>query len=445
MKKTKYFTKPLLNSKKHQAGQAMITAVIFFLIISTTVVLGIASPILKQVRISNDLIYSKGSYFLAEGALEDIVYRFRNGKQVAASESLMLNDGSVSMTTTNVSTGKQIIATAILNNNVRKMQADIVLGTGISFHYGIQAGNGGFTLSNSSSITGNVYASGPIIGGGNMIYGDVISTGSTGLINGIHATGTAYAHTIQNSTIDRDAYYVVKTSTTVGGTSYPNSPDQGSADLPISDAQIAEWESDALAGGIMPSSACNSYSASTNTCTLSSNISLGPKKIPFNLLIKSSSGVLNVTGPLWVTGNITAQTGPTIKMDSSLGGQNVAIIADNPSNTTGSGIIDIGQSTTFQGSGTIGSFVFMISQNNSAETGGSTNAISMAQGASALVAYAAHGLIQLSQSVSVKESTAYKISLSQSANVTYDTGLPSVLFSSGPSGGYDIWDWKEVQ
>jgi uncharacterized protein YebE (UPF0316 family) len=69
----------------------------------------------------------------------------------------------------------------------------------------------------------------------------------------------------------------------------------------------------------------------------------------------------------------------------------------------------------------------------------------MNQGASALVAYASHGQITLSQSVSVKEVTAYKIILTQSANVTYDTGLPNTLFESGPSGGYDVTYWGEIQ
>jgi hypothetical protein len=141
-------------------------------------------------------------------------------------------------------------------------------------------------------------------------------------------------------------------------------------------------------------------------------------------------------GPIWVTGDITTKTGPTIKLDSSLGSQNVAIIADNPSDTTGSGKITIGQTTIFQGSGSTGSFVFLISQNNSAETGGSVVAIDMGQGASALVAYAAHGLLTLSQSVSVKEATGYKIHLTQSANVVYDTGLPSTVFQSGAGGSW---------
>jgi hypothetical protein len=167
-------------------------------------------------------------------------------------------------------------------------------------------------------------------------------------------------------------------------------------------------------------------------------MSLGPTKIECNLVVKGNSAILNVTGPIWVAGNITFQTGPTTKMDSSLGGTNVAIIADNPANTTGSGIISVGQTSIFQGSGSPGSFVFLISQNNSAESGGGTSAVSLAEGASALVAYASHGLIGLSQSVNVKSVTAYKIALSQSASVTYDVGLPSTLFESGPGGSWSF-------
>jgi len=55
-----------------------------------------------------------------------------------------------------------------------------------------------------------------------------------------------------------------------------------------------------------------------------------------------------------------------------------------------------------------------------------------------LVAYAAHGLIPLANSVSLKEVTAYKIKLQNSAKVTYDTGLPSAVFQSGPGGSWSF-------
>jgi hypothetical protein len=426
----------------------MLISVVLFLFVSMTIILGVVSPILKQATISKNIITSKGSFYLSEAGVEDVLYRLKNGKQVAGTETLTLNGGTASTITTTVPAGKIISTTGDTNTLTRKIQVNLILGTGIAFHYGVQAGNGGFTLTNSSSITGNVYSAGPVTGSGNMIYGDVVSTGLAGLVKGIHATGTVYAHTLGGASaatiVDRDAYYQTITNTTVTGTSHPGSTDMADTSLPISDAQIEAWKSDAVAGGVMASSACDSYSAASNTCTISSTMSLGPKKIPFNLLIKSSSGVLTVTGPLWVVGNITAQTGPTIRMSPSLGGTNVAVIADDPANSQTKGLIDIGQSTLFQGSGTVGSFVFMISQNNSAENGGSTNAITMSQGAAALVAYASHGQITLSQSVSLKEVTAYRIVLTQSANVTYDTGLPSTVFASGPAGGYDISAWQEI-
>ncbi len=424
-------------------GQAVLFSVVLFLIISLTIVLGVTNPILRQAKISKDFISARQSYFLAEAGIEDTILRLNKGLAISTSETITTTDGNVVTTNTTIVDGKQIIATANIKNAVRKVQTNVALGTGISFHYGVQAGNGGFTLENSSSITGNVFAAGPVRGSDNDIFGDVISAGASGLVYGIHATGTVFSHTIgrvgDTTQIDKDAYYVNKVgSVTVAGTLHPNSADQPVAPLPISDEQIDEWEQDALAGGTI--SNCDN----SGNYVVTGTMSLGPKKIDCNLVVKSSSGVLTVTGPLWVAGNITTQTGPTIKMSSALGGQNVAIIADDPSNPTGSGLISIGQSTIFQGSGSVGSFVFMISQNTSAENGGSTNAISMSQGASALVAYASHGLVNLSQSVSVKEVTAYKINLSQSANVTYDTGLPSALFESGPSGGYSILLWKET-
>jgi hypothetical protein len=436
--------------KMMHSGQAMMIATIFFLIVSMTIILGLAGPILRQGRIVSDVYKSRESYFLAESGIEDVIYRLRTGKSVGTTVNLSLNGGSASVEITPTASGKQVIATGSKNNDVRKIQSNVIFGTGIAFHYGIQSGQGGFSMSNSSSVVGNVFSGGAVIGNNNnFIYGDVVSAGSTGTIYGIHATGTAYAHNLGKvavaTTVDKDAYYQVKTNTTVNGTLHPGSADQTVVPLPISDAQINQWESDALAGGIMASNECDDYSSNSNTCTISTSRTIGPKKIPFNLLIKSASGIVTVDGPIWVTGNITTQTGPTIRMSPSLGVQNVAVIADNPSDTTGSGIIDIGQSTIFEGSGSPGSFVFLISQNNSGETGGSTDAVSMSQGASALVAYASHGQISLSQSVNVKGVTAYKIILSQSAQVKYDTGLPSTLFEGGPSGGYDISFWKEIQ
>lgn len=429
--------------KKGQGGQAMLTAILFFTFISSAIMFGIINPIIKQVRIGLDLIQSKESFFLAESATEDVLYRLQNRKIVDATEYLSLNGAFATTTIGNITNGKEVIVTASKRESTRKVKTTVALGTGVAFNYGVQSGQGGFRLYNSSSITGNVFSVGPVIGDGNMIYGDVISAGPTGQVYGIHATGSVYAHTLgktgETTIVDKDAFYQTKVSTVVSGVSYPGSPDQDPIDLPISDTLITQWESDAAAGGTI--SSCDGQ----GNYTITSSVSIGPVKITCNLIVKSSSAIVTINGPVWVTGNITFQTGPTIRMAASLGGLNAPIIADNPSNRLTSSIISVGQSTVFQGSGSPGSFVFLISQNNSAENGGTTDAISMSQGSAAMVTYASHGQISLSQSVSLSEVTAYKIVLSQSANVTYDRGLPSTVFQSGPSGGYELLSWEEVR
>ncbi|KKW43945.1 MAG: hypothetical protein UY97_C0001G0029 [Parcubacteria group bacterium GW2011_GWB1_57_6] len=379
---------------------------------------------------------------IAEGAFDEATYQLNQNPAYTGEANTALGNGMFTIAVQDIDPNiKRITATGYVPDNqnptaTKIVQADVGLdNANIAFHYGIQAGNGGFSMNNTSKIIGNVFSSGPVTGsGGNYIYGDVISSGPNGIIYGVHATSSAYAHTIglgsQPTTIDGDAYYVTKVNTTVNGTLYPNSPDQAEVALPISDEQIALWESYAAEGGTI--SSCDSH----GDYTISTDVALGPKKIACNLIVKSSSGVLTVTGPIWVTGNITTQTGPTIRIDPALGDQNVAIIADNPSNPTGSGVITVGQSTEFFGSGAPRSFVFLISQNRSAEQGGSNVAVSLGQGASALVAYASHGRLTLGQSVNVKEATGYKISLSQSATVTYDTGLPNTAFQAGPGGSW---------
>jgi hypothetical protein len=415
-------------------GYIIILNILILSIIMAIVVLGVVNPVVSSHAITKSFVESKKIFILSDSAAEEALYRLKTNKIIGSSSTITLSSSTASIAVNSTASGKDVIITTPTSPYQRNIKISLALGTGIAFHYGIQSGMGGFSLQNSSSITGNVFAAGPVTGSGNTIRGDVISAGPSGLISGITATGTAYAHTIQSSTIGKDAYYVTKTSTSVAGISYPNSPDQAVVDLPISDVQIAEWEDLADDGG-------------NATCvggkyTINSNITIGPKKIPCDLEI-SGSPTVTIAGHIWVTGDITIKNTPTIKISSTLGSQNVAVIADNPANRSGSGIININNSTTFQGSGSSGSYVFMISQNNSAETGGSNEAIDLSNSSTALVAYASHGLITLANSVSLKEATAYKITLKNSANVTYDTGLANSLFSAGPGGGYTQIEWSE--
>lgn len=380
---------------------------------------------------------------LAEAGLEKAVSQLNQNPSYSGEANTALGPGVFTIAVSTIdSQTKRVAATGYVPNSsnpvaTRTVKATIAVSRDvISFHYGIQAGQGGFTLDNSSTITGNVYSSGPIIGSSqNYIYGDVISAGPNGLVYGIHATSSVYAHTIGNASeatiIDKDAYYsTTKINTSVGGVSYPNSPDQATSSLPISDEQIVEWETIAAAGG---TAVCSNgkYAISSGTATI------GPLKIPCNLEI-SNNAVVTIAGHVWVTGNITVQNSAVVKMAAALGSNNVAIIADNPSDQLNSSRITVANTASFQNSGTAGSFIFLISQNRSAEAGGTIAAFSLSNSASALIAYAAHGLIPIENSVSLKEVTAYKITLANTANVQYDSGLPRAVFQSGPGGSWSF-------
>ncbi len=418
-------------------GQAVLMSTVFFMFISLAISMGLVTPVVKDAEIARAGSGSAQSFFLAEGVAEDALYRLKNGDTVVSGETIALNGATSTITVTDVgSNEKQIVSSGDAKNLIRNITARLTVTSGVAFNYGVQAGPGGFNIQNSASINGNAYSAGPIIGtNSNIIRGDVISAGVGGLVNGIHATSSIYAHTIQNSQIDKDGYYQSISGSTVGGTSYPGSADQPIADLPIADSLIDQWETDAAAGGTI-----------TSPCPyrITSSVTIGPKKINCDLEI-SGSPTITLEGTLWVVGNIVIKNSPTLRISPSLPGKSIAIIADKPTNRTSSSKIEIENSSVIAGAGA-GSYILMVSRNTSAEDGGGEEAIEVQNSAQgALLVYAGHGEIHLANSVKLKEVTAYKIKISNSANITYETGLASLVFSSGPGGSWTIGSWKETE
>jgi len=425
-----------LKKEKYHEGQALFTAVIFFLFISLAVVMGLTASAVKSSKISLDLLSAKKSYFIAESGAEDAVYRVIRGKKY--SEEEVVNLDGLFATTTIVMTGSDITveSTGNVSENVRKTRELLSNDSGISFHYGVQVGNGGLEMENSSGIVGNVYSNGLIEGAGsNLIKGDAVSAGASGSISGVHATSSAYAHNISNSTIDKDAYFQAISDTTVKGTLYPGSPDEPLRDMPISDETINSWEQAATVNVV--SSPC--------PYIINSDVTLGPVKITCDLTIKGSPTV-TLAGPIWVVGDITVENSTVIRLDSSLGKKSIAVIADDPLNRNTGSKIDLKNSVTFYNSGTKGSYVLFISQNNSTEVGGEESAITIQNSANGdVLLYACHSEILLANSINLREVTAYKVHLKNSAQVLYESGLASILFETGPSGGYSIDSWREVK
>lgn len=421
-----------------QRGQVLIFVAMIFLTISMIVTMGAATPTARILGETSSLFQSKVSYVTAESSTEDVVYRLKNGISVNDDESVELNSITASTTITNVGSNKEITSYGDTNSIIRSTKVNLTTGTGAAFFYGVQAGNGGFYLENSSNVVGNVYSNGTVDGtGSSLITGGVVSAGPSGLVKDIYATQSVYSHTIQNVDTDANAYYVSITGSTVGGNSYPASPDQPEVDMPISDETIEDWKLAASDGGII-SSPCP-YTISGVTVTL------GPVKINCDVTINGGADV-TIGGYIWVNGSLSVSNSSNIRLDSSLGNQSSGFIVDSPLDRSSGSDVSLANSSTYYGTSDTNTNVIIVSMNNSAETGGSNTAILVKNSVEGpLLLYAPHGKIEIQNSVQVKEATGYLINLKNSAQVIYETGLANLLFQSGPGGGFSINSWGEVR
>ena len=436
-----------MNSQKKQSrypancGAALLLLVLLFTAGSLLVVTGMSRAIYTDAVGYTRLADTKQNILTADSGLEDVVYRLREGMDVSDTEVLALFGAITTTTTVEVSGELEVETHATTTNRTRKRKMILTEGgVGVAFNYGIQVGEGGIAMKQSASVDGNVYSNGPLVGesGFNgLITGDAVSAGPTGHIDDVMVTGSAYAHSIEDSEVGADAYYqFIDGVTQVTGTKYPDSPDQPPGTMPISDETIDQLKADAEAGGVIT---CESGTYEIKDVT----VTLGPKKIDCDLSI--SNATVTLKGPVWVAGSMSISQSSQIKLSASLGDSSGVIIADEEDNRLSSSRIELGQSGTYIGRPSDGAYIVFISRNNSAESGGSVEAISISNNnpAGDLVHYAPHGQISLANSVHLVEVTAYKISAQNSAQVIYEEGVASLLFSSGPSGGYRIESWSD--
>jgi len=426
--------------ERGERGQAVLIAVIFFVVGGTMVLAAISGPVLRQhARISNWEI-SRQSFFAGEASIEEVGYRVMHGLSVSSAESLSLLGAEVATTIEDTAEGKQITATGDTKNMIRKNRAVLTAGSGASFHYGIQT-HLAVNVNNGAAIHGNVYSNGAVYVGNNAhIYGDVVSAGEEGFFSG-HATGTVYAHTINSAQIDRDAHYQTISGSTVSGTSYPGSSDQPTVPLPDLTASIEEWETSALSGGTI-SSPCPD-----GTYTINADASLGPIKINCDLRITKSGGsntTVTLLGNVWVSGNIRIENNVTVRIDPSLGTNSVALIADDPSDRLTGSAINILNNITLLGTGQGSSAIVLVSRNEGGEDWTAIN-YNNNGGDNDVVFYAPGAVVNLNNNASISAITAYLANINNNTEVIYKSGLASLLFSSGPGGGYEIESWREVE
>lgn len=262
-------------------------------------------------------------------------------------------------------------------------------------------------------------------------------------ISNIKVNVDAHAHKITNSIIGGGAFYQnIDSQTRVSGLAcpnancYPDTPDPPAEDLPISYAQIQEWEQAAASGGIETPTGGTYYPMDGAT--------LGPKKIEGNLSFPLD-GTVTITGPIWVTGKIYAANNVTIKLPDGLT-DGYAVIADDPSDQTNNGKIEFSNNVITQDSSG-GGYLLFISTNKSQNV--DNPAILLSNNINAVTAqsiiFSLSGLIKVENNAKFKEITGYGIYLANNAEIVYDIGLIHAGFSSGPGAGWSVGSWQEIQ
>lgn len=238
---------------------------------------------------------------------------------------------------------------------------------------------------------------------------------SISMNNGSVVQGNVHANTINGITINKDAYYQVISNTTVKGTAYPNSTDPPPVAMPISAANIADWQSQAQSLGVQ--------TGEIEGCPNR----LGPGKIVGKIEIGNQCTVI-VTTPIWVTGEISIGNNVIFQMDPSLGSSSGVMIVD--------GITTFQNGDNLLGTGVNGSYLMLLSTYNSQTNG--IAAINTGNSSITGILYAPYGIISLANNATFKEAMAWQINMGTGTILTYDSGLISTFFSAGPSGSFSL-------
>lgn len=237
-------------------------------------------------------------------------------------------------------------------------------------------------------------------------------------LSGISVNGNAWAHSLSDCTIGGNATYQTISNCSVGGTSIPTTTDAPSVAMPISDAQITEWETTATSGGVIE-----------GQYTINNTQTLGPKKINGDLVV---TGTLYLSGPIWVNGDITFANNAHLIVSAGVGNSGAVLIADNPSSPASSGKIILSNNVDAEGNGNPNSYVMLISN----YTGLNDWAINVSNLVDAVILYAPRGKIEISNNAFANQITAYQLQLNNNAIVTYLSGLQNATFSNGPGGSW---------
>lgn len=427
-----------LNFKKINKKKGF--AVFFGVFLVMTAMLGIILSVtvlsFLQTQILRNAVNSTQAYYSAEAGIEDALLRANSGIGSTAL-SYSFNVGPVSNANVDVSAvvggSRTITVEGKLKNIAKKIQVVYSINTDkISFHYGTQVGDGGMVMGNNARIKGNVFSNGSVTSVEKGYIDNSITVAQNGnKISNLEVGEDATVHTCENSNMGGALTYVSGGSVIgcTAGVSVKTRPnDIDPEPLPISLTEINKWKSDAASGGIL-----NSDQSIEGISNYLGPIQIGTASNPKNLTVTNGSE-LELTGTIYVTGNIILENNSQVSLDNNYGSLSGIIIAD--------GTITVNNGTILAGSGEAGSYLLLLS--TSSNLSSADPAIYVGNNAQGAIFFTTSGIIFLKNNMKVREVTGYKVQIENNAEVEYESGLQNANFSSGPGGSWQVESWKEV-
>ena len=424
--------------QKNNKGFVVIFITTLVLVVMISIAASIANLLVESEKISINAKISSQSYYAAEAGIEDALLRLKKTPSITTlTYAMTVGSATVNVTIPDTMGGARTIVTqGDVSDRVKKVQAVYkVDAVGVSFHYGAQVGEGGLVMGNNSRILGNVFCNGNVEGSnGATIDNDIIVAKNGNKINNVDIGGNALVYSCENSDIQGNLTYVTgghSTGCTVRGTTTVQPDEIEPADMPISSNQINEWKTEAFAGGVIN----NDVVFTNGTQNILGPVQIGTLSQPKNLTVTNNAR-LKLTGTIYVTGNINISNNAIVELDSaSYGSFSGVIIAD--------GKITVGNNAVLRGTGGAGSYILVLSTNNSLNP--SSPAIMVSNNAAGAIFYASSGMIYLSNNMQAREITGYKVRIDNNVSIRYETGLLNPLFTNGPAGSWSVENWKETE
>ncbi|MCK5122588.1 MAG: hypothetical protein KAQ87_00325, partial [Candidatus Pacebacteria bacterium] len=136
--------KKKINNKGFATLMALLVVISLILVVSLSMVI----IVINENQIDKSLILSTQSYYSAESGVEDALLRVINSNDYTYPvNNLNLGDSVVNRIITQNGNSTIIESVSSHHSNRRKIETELVITTSdISFHYGVQVGEGGLTM-----------------------------------------------------------------------------------------------------------------------------------------------------------------------------------------------------------------------------------------------------------------------------------------------------------